>query len=48
MPLVSVLTAMEIEGINLNTDFLKELSVDLTDDINRLRKKHLRTSRRRI
>ena len=38
LPLVSVLTAMEIEGINLNTDFLKELSVALTDDINRLEK----------
>ena len=38
LPLVSVLTAMEIEGINLNTSFLKELSVALTDDINRLEK----------
>jgi DNA polymerase-1 len=38
LPLVSVLTAMEIEGINLNTDFLKELSVVLTADINRLEK----------
>ena len=38
LPLVSVLTAMEIEGINLNTDFLKELSFVLTDDINRLEK----------
>lgn len=38
LPLVSVLTAMEIEGININTDFLKELSVALTDDINRLEK----------
>ncbi|WP_288954801.1 DNA polymerase I [uncultured Polaribacter sp.] len=38
LPLVSVLTAMEIEGINVNTDFLKELSVALTDDINRLEK----------
>ncbi|KGL59026.1 DNA polymerase I [Polaribacter sp. Hel1_85] len=38
LPLVSVLTAMEIEGINLNIDFLKELSVALTDDINRLEK----------
>jgi len=36
LPLVSVLTAMEIEGINLNTDFLKELSVALSDDITRL------------
>ncbi|WP_299015864.1 DNA polymerase I [uncultured Polaribacter sp.] len=38
LPLVSVLTAMEIEGINLNTDFLKQLSVALTEDINRLEK----------
>lgn len=36
LPLVSVLTAMEIEGINLNTDFLKELSVALSEDIHRL------------
>jgi DNA polymerase-1 len=38
LPLVSVLTAMEIEGINVNTDFLKELSVALTADIDRLEK----------
>ena len=38
LPLVSVLTAMEIEGINVNIDFLKELSVALTDDINTLEK----------
>lgn len=38
LPLVSVLTAMEIEGINLNTKFLSELSVALTDDISRLEK----------
>ncbi len=38
LPLVAVLTAMEIEGINLNIDFLKELSVDLTSDISRLEK----------
>jgi DNA polymerase-1 len=37
-PLVSVLTAMEIEGINLNTEFLKGLSVDLASDIERLEK----------
>mgnify|MGYP001190991715 FL=1 len=37
-PLVSVLTAMEIEGINLNSDFLNQLSVALTDDISRLEK----------
>ncbi len=36
LPLVSVLTAMEIEGINLNTKFLEELSVNLTQDIQRL------------
>ena len=39
LPLVSVLTSMEIEGINLNTDFLKKLSIHLTDDIHRLEKK---------
>lgn len=38
LPLVSVLTAMEIEGININTSYLSELSVVLTDDINRLEK----------
>ncbi len=37
-PLVSVLTAMEIEGINLDVDFLKSLSVDLSNDITRLEK----------
>ncbi len=37
-PLVSVLAAMEIEGINLNTNFLKTLSVDLISDIARLEK----------
>ena len=36
LPLVSVLTAMEIEGININIDFLNKLSVTLTEDINRL------------
>ncbi|WP_428741594.1 DNA polymerase I [Tenacibaculum sp.] len=35
-PLVSVLSAMEIEGINLDTDFLKSLSVELTKDIQQL------------
>ena len=38
LPLVSVLTAMEIEGINLNANFLKSLSLNLTEDINRLEK----------
>lgn len=38
LPLVSVLTAMEIEGINVDTKFLKQLSTALTDDINRLEK----------
>jgi DNA polymerase-1 len=38
LPLVSVLTAMEIEGINVNTDFLNKLSIALTDDLNRLEK----------
>ncbi|MDB4047987.1 DNA polymerase I [Polaribacter sp.] len=38
LPLVSVLTAMEIEGININIDFLNKLSLTLTADINRLEK----------
>ncbi len=38
LPLVSVLTAMEIEGINLDIDFLNELSTELTNDIERLEK----------
>ncbi len=38
-PLVSVLTAMEIEGINIDVDFLKGLSVDLAKDINSLEQK---------
>lgn len=37
-PLVSVLTAMEIEGINLDTEFLKSLSKDLSEDIIKLEK----------
>ncbi len=32
-PLVTVLAAMEREGINLDTDFLKELSLAITEDI---------------
>ncbi len=38
LPLVTVLTAMEIEGININTDYLKELSVTLNQDVARLEK----------
>ena len=38
LPLVNVLTAMEIEGININVDFLKEFSVVLSEDIIRLEK----------
>ena len=38
LPLVAVLTAMEIEGININVAFLKELSGSLTADIERLEK----------
>lgn len=37
-PLVSVLTAMEIEGINLNTEFLQSLSEGLSNDIKDLEK----------
>jgi len=38
LPLVKVLTAMEIEGINLDIDYLKELSIELNKDIERLEK----------
>ncbi|QTE24377.1 DNA polymerase I [Polaribacter cellanae] len=38
LPLVSVLTAMEIEGINVDVAFLNQLSVALTEDINKLEK----------
>ena len=38
LPLVEVLTAMEQEGINLNTTFLKEFEGELTQDIERLEK----------
>ncbi len=38
-PLVSVLTAMEIEGINLNIEFLNSLSTELTNDIQELEKR---------
>jgi DNA polymerase-1 len=36
MPLVAVLANMEYEGINLDVDFLKSLSQDLTNDIKSL------------
>ena len=38
LPLVEVLTAMEQEGINLNTAFLKTFEVELVEDILRLEK----------
>lgn len=38
VPLMPVLAAMEIEGINLDTDFLKELAVDIDADILNLEK----------
>ncbi|MFY7671928.1 DNA polymerase I [Tenacibaculum sp. MEBiC06402] len=38
-PLVSVLTAMEIEGINLNTVFLGKFSKELSSEITSLEKK---------
>ena len=38
LPLVEVLTAMEQEGINLNTAFLKTFEVELAGDILRLEK----------
>ena len=36
LPLVSVLTSMECEGINLDIPFLKSLSFSLTEDIQKL------------
>ena len=36
LPLVSVLTSMECEGINLDVPFLKTLSVSLAEDIKKL------------
>jgi DNA polymerase-1 len=38
MPLVHVLTVMELEGIRLDADFLKSLTQDLTQDILNLEK----------
>jgi len=38
VPLVSVLSNMEIEGINIDIPYLKELSIKLTQDIERLEK----------
>lgn len=38
MPLVPVLTAMELEGINLDATFLNELSEELSGDIQQLEK----------
>ncbi len=38
LPLVTVLTSMEIEGINLNKDFLVSLSKEITGDIEKLEK----------
>ena len=38
LPLVEVLTAMEQEGINLNTAFLKTFEGELAADIQRLEK----------
>ncbi|CAL2089096.1 DNA polymerase I [Tenacibaculum sp. 190524A05c] len=39
IPLVSVLTNMEIEGINLNTEFLNNFSKELSSDISSLEQK---------
>jgi len=38
LPLVTVLTSMEIEGVNLNKDFLASISKELTVDIELLEK----------
>lgn len=39
IPLLRVLAAMELEGINLDIDFLKKLSEELNNDIRELEKK---------
>lgn len=39
IPLMPVLASMEQEGINLDVEYLKQLSVELTNDINRLEQK---------
>ncbi len=39
IPLLNVLADMELEGINVDADFLKNLSVDLTKDIINLKSK---------
>lgn len=39
LPLLRVLAAMELEGINLDKDFLNSLSEDLTNDIQTLEKR---------
>ena len=39
VPLLRVLAAMELEGINLDVDFLNSLSDDLNNDINTLERK---------
>jgi DNA polymerase-1 len=39
MPLIHVLADMEIEGVTLNTEYLKELSVELTAELSELEAK---------
>ena len=39
IPLVQVLASMELEGINLDTDFLKELSGEFDKDVQKLEEK---------
>lgn len=44
IPLMPVLAAMEQEGINLDTPYLKELSAELSNDIKRLEQKIYETA----
>ena len=44
IPLVSVLASMENEGINLDVEFLRRLSINLTKDLERLEKKIYETA----
>ncbi|WP_445453236.1 DNA polymerase I [Flavobacterium sp. 25HG05S-40] len=44
IPLIPVLAAMELEGINLDEDFLKKMSVEMQKDINEFEQKIYETA----
>jgi DNA polymerase-1 len=39
IPLIPVLASMEMEGINLDIDYLKSMSIDMQKEINEFEKK---------